>query len=222
MYDASMIVIGADASRSLQISATLEAVLFAAGGAGPRVLRWRRIVAAERGLGCRLPDDLIVAWAVVGEDEHGGSHREEFSPEGAMTATNAMFEHRGIGIELPTGLIALQSTGTRGEYECISHLGTGPADETRIAELQSDCQPLRYRHEKPLSDWVWDRYVSTDEPRPTTTGLVVTLEAEPAIRVHHGTFGDGEIIDELVDDVVVVRFGDGAQRRLKRRFLVVR
>jgi hypothetical protein len=121
----------------------LKAVFIASNGEGPHILRWRRVEAAERALGCRVPDDVVAAWAAVGRQEPPPGARyviEDFSPEGAVAATNEMLARMADEGEATKRPIALFGTSVRGEYVCAylpdEKVTESSSGETELVTLQ--------------------------------------------------------------------------------------
>lgn len=101
-------------------------------------------------------------------------------------------------------------------YACVAADGSSfTVFDLKTKSLDPDTVPFPelLRRFWPRADW--DRAVSDVEVESATPRL---LSAAAAARVRHPKFGPGEIVEEL-DDKARVRFDDGSERTMLRRFL---
>jgi hypothetical protein len=192
-----------------------------------------RLRRAEVTLDEVFPDDLIAAWAAVGDSK--GKPEARFSPEGAVAATAHLGE-QGYE-EAAEGYVALCSTRAAGEYACWANASSSPlkarrreddssARGTRVVTMAfaEDAAARVVGRPQSLTSWLRARHGLDEVGIAAVPGdfldsfRVVVLEP-PAPKIQHAKFGEGELLEDL-GDRAVVRFADGRTRKLLKSSFV--
>jgi hypothetical protein len=165
----------------------------------------------ERGLGWRLPEDVLAVFAARVrrvETDHEMALAKVVGHTGRVRAAGATGDIIGVG-----------KTGPR-RWLCVRK-GAQPAEGTELLVFDADEETLTGT--TPLVDWLAEKAPEGAEGAPFEPVLVRKLPAgSPGQRVRHKTFGDGKVLKEVgsgPNRKVQVDFPGRGLKLLQARFL---